>query len=181
MQTRRLFGLPGQPLTGPESRALRTSLNLERRHVVALCNALHLRRDETTAGIVTNWERAKERGYPENLTTALEVLETGVDRLCLAWAAELLPSWWQESPTSVLVGEEGSTKTLRRPLGAKRIVELLRPADLGVVFDEVAMGLLDQSGGDFWLALADAAVARAAILLRNYCCIVRVVLDKEPD
>ena len=164
---RRLFGLPGEDLTGPESRALRTSLNLERRHVVALCNALSLRRDETTAQILTSWERGKERGYPDSLVDVLEILETAVDRLALSMAEPVPPA--------------ASHQTLRRPLGAKRILALLSPGQMGLVFDEVSLGLLDQSGGDFWLALADAAVSRAAVLLRRYGCSVSVVMDREPE
>lgn len=164
---RRLFGMPGEDLTGAESRALRTALNLERRHVVALCNALQLRRDETTAQIVTSWERGKERGYPDNLVSALEVLETAVDQLAQSMAEPAQPA--------------AAHQTLRRPLGAKRILALLSPARMGLVFDDVALGLLDQSGGDFWLALADEAVTRAALLLRAYGCTVSVVLDREPE
>ena len=57
----RLFGLEGEDLTGAESRALRGALNLERRHVVALANALRIGDREVTTALLTNWERSKGR------------------------------------------------------------------------------------------------------------------------
>lgn len=172
---RSLFGVPGQPLTGPESRALRTALNLERRHVVAMCNALKFRDDETTAQIVTAWERGKDRGYPDNVAIALSTLETGVERLALGWAQFAFDSYSNSNEI------DGKVWTLRRPLGAKRILTLLAPADDGLIFSEAALQVLDQSGGDFWLALADAALSRAATILAREGFALRVVLDREPD
>ncbi|MGQ3016979.1 hypothetical protein [Phenylobacterium sp.] len=166
---RRLFGLEGEDLTGAESRALRGALNLERRHVVALANALRIGDREVTTALLTNWERSKARGYPTALVDALHALESAVEGWALNMAREAM---------SVSFGDPA---ILRRPLGAKRIHQLLEPAAVGLPLTAAQLTALDQGGGDFWQALADAAITRAATLLGRDGRVVRLQLDQEPD
>lgn len=167
--TRRLFGLEGEDLTGAESRALRGALNLERRHIVALANALRIGDREVTTALLTSWERSKGRGYPTALVDALHALESAVEGWALNMAREA---------TGVSFGDPA---ILRRPLGAKRIHQVLEPGAVGLPLTAAQLSALDQGGGDFWQALADAAITRAATLLGRDGRVVRLQLDQEPD
>ena len=185
---RRLIGLPGQPHTGVESRALRSTLNLERRHVVALANAIGLYADDVTTSQVTSWERGKPGGYPEALTTALETIASAVRWMAGGLVEEamvnagLIDEGFLEGEDAlrrILYERWGTALQLRRPLGAKRVLMLLDLGAHDLVLDHHALDVLDQGGGDFWQALADAAISRALIICEAGGSSVQVVLDRE--
>lgn len=168
-----LFGAPGEDLTGPESRSLRAALNLERRHVVALANALRIGDRIVTTELLTNWERSKARGYPLELVDALNDIE----RALCAWA-DALPA---AARTTERLANDG-VGTLRRPLGAGYVIHQLMAHNLDpLLFRADVLKDLEQGGGDFWQALADAAIVRAAQSLRASGMRARVVMDREPD
>ena len=75
----------------------------------------------------------------------------------------------------------GDPAILRRPLGAMRIHQVLELGAAGLPLTAAQLSALDQGGGDFWQALADAAITRAATQLRREGRGVRVHLDQEPD
>lgn len=160
--TARLFQRFGDPasgeLNGAESRALRASLNLERRHVVAMVNALEIFPEPLTLDRLTQWERSKGRGYPLGAVTALEAFSAGVDRLAATFAGPVA----------------------RRPVGGRRIAQLMALAQGGLHLDRAAFDMLDQGGGDFWQVLCDAAINRAALAERTLKPF-RVVLDRDPE
>ncbi|MEH0194595.1 hypothetical protein V7S57_02550 [Caulobacter sp. CCNWLY153] len=172
-----MFGLRGEPLSGPESRALRSLLNLERRHVTALANALGFFKREVTTSDVTMWERSKTHGYPEALTTALDQILTAVRN-----AGDVLAA--QACTTAAANKDE--VAAIRRPLGARRVVGLLDLPAEGLVFSAAGMAILDTADGDFWQALADAMTNYAVFSIRDdesnpfWMGPVRIVLDREP-
>ncbi len=179
---RPLVGRPGADLTGVESRILRAALNLERRHVIALCNALALTTDETTNARVVTWERSPGRGYPPALVAALNALNSAVDRL----ARSLLADGGTDSPDSPHGFAMGETirpsthATLRRPLGSRRVLAVLQPDRDGLTFTTAQLDALENPTADLWQVLVDAAVVRAALYGAMLGQPVSVVLDKAP-
>lgn len=172
----RLIGLPGEPLNGIESRTLRRVLNLERRHVVMLANAIEVYATPVTTSAVTSWERGTPGGYPEALTTAMEAIEDAVSTM----AADMENTCGLD----VLRGsQEHEVATIRRPLGAKRIFKLLDLGGHGLSLSDQALRVLDEGGGDFWQALCDAAVSRAVVSIGDHYVHAgtRIAMDREPD
>lgn len=161
-----LFAQEGEFLSGPESRALRCALGLERRHVLTLVNALGLTPRVATMDTVTSWEKSRERGYPGEVVDALHALDTAVQTLAARYFATPL---------------DRGRAVLRRPLGAKRAHQLLAPADHGLDIPPGPLRILDHSGGEFWVALADTALTRAALRFRDRGIRTYVELDREPD
>lgn len=161
------IGDHGDALSGPESRALRASLNLERRHIAVLVTAAQLwaKRPAATSDVAM-WERSS-RGYPQELVHDLQTLDVAVGRLSADLAEEA------ERDTAAEVA------TLRRPRGPKRVHQLLRLHEIGVDWGPEVVGSLDADGGDFWDRLADAAITRAALQINVDDWVTRVVLDRE--
>ncbi len=138
-------GSPQAEFTGIESRTLRAIVHLERRHIAVLAD--HLGLINTTADRVGQWERSKGRGYPPELADLLRCLAQAVADM----AADL-----------AVVSDRDETRiTLLRPRGPRRVVQMLRLADVGVRFSDRTMTALDEGSGDFWHRLADAAVVQA--------------------
>jgi len=160
-----LFDLSdARDLSGVECRTLRAALNLERRHVVAMANAMGLADREVTMALLTNWERSKARGYPGPLARALTQLEEATMSMALSLVADQ--------------GKGVDAGVIRRPLGARRIHQLLSS---NFVFRPHEVAALDAAGGDFFQVLADAATARACGILRDRGVAARVDLDRETD
>lgn len=163
-----LFGAADQDLNGAESRALRTSLNLERRHVVLLAEALAFTADPVTTARVTQWERSTGRGYPRELVALLNTLDAAVER--------------RAAPRVAPEPDVKSHRVLRRPLGGRRIAQLLDLAAHGLPLTPRQFEVLDREGGDIWQCLMDATITRAALRWRlEGRPALRVVLDKEPE
>ena len=167
---RRLIGHDGVDLTGVESRMLRAALNLERRHVVALANAMPVGDQPTTLDRLTVWERSKGRGYPPALVEGLNALYAAVRRL----AEEMRISAINERP-------EADRLVLRRPLGGRRTVELLCLPLHGLVLSEFQVNIIEQDSQDFWQAITDKVIVLALELNQERSgSLINVVLDKEP-
>lgn len=162
--TEPLFGSRDANITGVESRTLRAALNLERRHVVAYANAMGLADRIVTMAVLTNWERSKGRGYPPPLVRGLSQLEQAL--------------WLMASDLATTAKQAPGTALVRRPLGARRIHQMLSRL---YVFRPAELEGLDEGGGDFFQALADAAVARACLQLRDEGLEARVVFDQDPN
>lgn len=165
----------GNELTGVECRILRASLGLERRHVARFAEAMGYGRVEPTVERVTAWEKSKGRGYPPDLVDGLDRLDAAVDAWASEGAAESVGEWFAE---------------MLRPLGHRHALRMLAPDRYGLRFTPDQLEAIDQPNGEFWLALADTAIARAALYLRDRGPVrpmlgrhvsVRVVLDREPD
>ncbi|KQV66660.1 hypothetical protein [Caulobacter sp. Root343] len=170
MTFRTLIGSRGRPLTGPESRALRVACCMERRHIVGLANALRVRDVEVTNSQVVSWERSSREGYPNPVRDALWRVESAVEGL----AKDL------EEDARRGRGEHAGRGLLRRPLGGRHALRLLRLPDHDLRFDEAQLEALDASGADFFTAMVDAAISRAAQWLAADDYEVTVVMDKEP-
>jgi hypothetical protein len=171
MTSRALFGRRDRPLTGPESRAMRAACNLERRHVAALANAIRAGRGETTNSLVVSWERSAKVGYPNPLRDALWSIESAIEAL----AKDL-----QEEAHGYGRDPDSHAAAIRRPLGGRQVVKLLRLPDHGLLLESDHMDVLDQSGGDFFQVVIDAAITRAACWLAADGQAVTVIMDKEP-
>jgi len=171
MTNRALFGRRDRPLTGPESRAMRAACNLERRHVAALANAIRAGRGETTNSLVVSWERSAKEGYPNPLRDALWSIESAIEAL----AKDL-----QEGANGYGRDLDSHAAVILRPLGGRQVVKLLRLPDHGLVLEPDHLDVLDQSGGDFFQVVVDAAITRAACWLAANGQDVTVVMDKEP-
>lgn len=171
MAFRTLIGSRSRPLTGPESRALRAACCMERRHIVGLANALGVRDIEVTNSQVVSWERSKREGYPNPVRDALWRMESAVEGL----AKDL------EEQARHDRGQHDGVGVLRRPLGGRHALRLLRLPDHDLRFDEDQLEVLDASGADFFTALVDAAITRAAHWLAADDYEVSVVMDREPD
>lgn len=175
-----LIGGGRRDLTGVECRILRASLGLERRHVARFIETLDLapgavdttfERINAWIARLTAWEKAKGRGYPGALVQALTALEDAVE----AWARQAASE----------AGGEGEA-VLYRPLGARHAFALLELDRYGLRLTPDQIAALDNPNGEIWLALADAAIARAALYLRFWPIggprsVTRVELDREPD
>ncbi len=177
-----LLGRRGRDLTGVECRILRASLGLERRHVARFIETLDLapgavdttfERINAWIGRLTAWEKAKGRGYPGALVQALTSLEDAVE----AWARQAADE---------ALGEGDAV--LYRPLGARHAFALLELDRYGLRLTPDQIAALDNPNGEIWLALADAAIARAALYLRPTLYrphrpggVTRVEMDREPD
>lgn len=168
---RRLIGPRDGRLTGPECRALRATINLERRHVTALANAIGLSSTEVMTSQVSGWERSSKDGYPEALTTAMEKLEGAVQGLACDLRAEALLD--QLITPGVLY--------VKRPPVGRYDLAALDLDGAGLELDDRAREILEQCGGDFWQALCDAAVNRAVLHLadQNPVHFIRVVVARE--
>lgn len=159
----RLIGEPGRDLTGAECRVLRAALNLDRPHVVALCNALAIA--EATQTQVTQWERSSGRGYPPALVDALSALERAVGGLSRRMA--------------YLTPPDPVATVLRPP--ADLSPAALDVAAHGLALDPARLPVLDQAGGDFWTRLVDAAAVRASLAMHRRGHAVRVTIGRTPD
>lgn len=172
MNFRTLIGSRSRPLTGPESRALRTACGMERRHVVGLANALRVREHELTNSQVGSWERSTREGYPNPIRDALWRIESAIEGLAIDlhhFALEDHKAAQGEGPC-----------TMRRPIGGRYALTLLRLPDHGLRLEEDQLEILDRSGEDFFTVLVDAAITRAALWLAADNKEVSVVMDKEP-
>lgn len=170
MSFRTLIGARNRPLTGPESRALRVACCMERRHIVGLANALQSRDKAVTTSVVVSWERSKREGYPNPVRDALWRMESAVEGL----AGDLHTTARKEAV-------DGQPCTLRRPLGGRYALALLRLPDHDLRFDEDQLEALDETGADFFTVLVDAAISRAAQWLAADGREVAVVMDKDPE
>lgn len=172
MAIRTLIGSRNRPLTGPESRALRAACGMERRHVMGLANALAAREAEVTNSLVGSWERSKREGYPNPVRDALWRIESAIEGLAYDlhhFALEDHKAAHGEGPC-----------IMRRPLGGRYALSLLRLPDHDLRLDEHQLEILDRSGEDFFTVLVDAAITRAALWLAADNKEVSVVMDKEP-
>lgn len=169
MLLRTLIGARNRSLTGPESRALRVACCMERRHIVGLANALQSREKAVTS-IVVSWERSKREGYPDLVRDALWRMESAVEGL----ARDLYADARKEAG-------DGQRCALRRPLGGRYALALLRLPDHDLRFNEDQLEALDETGADFFTVLVDAAISRAAQWLAAEGREVAVVMDKDPD
>lgn len=146
-------------LNGVECRILRALLALERRHVAVVADVI-LGLDATTER-VTQWERSRERGYPEAVVTLLRDLVH-------------------------LVGEYGGALYRAGAREGARIT-LHAPPDAAVIRDSLdwgsmlptpltaeAVAHLDAGAGDFWQRLGDAALVEAARRADGEGLVVRV-------
>lgn len=142
------FGVEGRALNGPELRALRTSLHLERRNLTRLVNAMGLLRGRRCQNDdIGGWEA--QIGYPKGL---LDVLH-GLDDAVAAMAAALYAAGG---------GSQGIC-TIARP-SAPDIAAALPLREFGVIVDEATHAAMMGDEGDVWQRLFDAVVARIAEL-----------------
>ena len=166
IDTAPLLGQAGQPLNAPESRTLRAACGLQRIDVAALANALSLLDGQATVERITRMERSTPGGYPPPLCDALRALEAAVDGLALDMVDE---------------GRHGDDLTiLRRPLGAKRIVQLLALPKVGLDLSPRALAIPDERNASFWHGVIDAVMVRAATEARAQDLVAQVVNDIDP-
>jgi hypothetical protein len=151
---------------------MRTAINLERRHISALANAINAGRGETTNSIVVSWERSAKIGYPNPLRDALWSIETAVEAL----AKELQ----EEALAARRADPDGLSAPIRRPLGERHILKLLRLPDHGLRLEPEQLDVLNDPGVGFFFAVVDAAITRAACWLWTDNHDVTVVMDREP-
>lgn len=166
MTTAYLFDNDDRDLNGVECRALRVALSLTRANVGAIAHGQGLS-DRARADLVKSWETSKGRGYPAGLVDILATLELGVSRLSrfMADSAEIV----------------GDVATVRRPLGARRVHQLLMEMIELPLSDQTMRLLDDEQQGEAWQAMADAATVRAAMRLNGDGYRVRVDLDRQPS
>jgi hypothetical protein len=161
-----LIGVRGQDLTGVECRILRAALGLERRHVSRFAQAMGYGTVDPTPERITAWEKAKGRGYPADLVAGLTALEGAVEA-------------WARMATEEAAGS--GAYVLLRPLGYRYAFAQLGLAGYGLTLTPDQLIALDDINGEIWLALADAAIARAALYLRRPGGLTRIELDREPE
>lgn len=156
-------GQGGGELTGIESRTLRALLGLERRHVAILAEIVT--GQDVTTERVTQWEVSKGRGYPVALADHLRGVLNGVSNYAWRLASQTEEAWrlLTDPDGRDAAPEGGRVLVIRRPRGAKRILQVLAlPAQVGRPYTPEELRKLDDGGGDFWQRLADAAVVEAA-------------------
>ena len=146
-----LIGRPGDELTGVECRILRAALGLERRHVARFALAMGYGSVSPTPERVTAWERAKGRGYPPDLVQGLTTLDEAVE----GWARQAVDE-----------AQGHGAPILWRPLGYRYAFAMLDLACYGLTLSPDQLAGIDDVNGEFWVALADTAIARAALYLR---------------
>lgn len=146
-----LFGAPGRPLNGAESRALRVSLGLQPRHVADLVNALGLTPEPIRYAYVVNQERSRGAGYAPEVVATLDGMGRAVDRM------------------AVRLASAAGAGPLRRPPGGAEAFALIESELIGagVVIGPKALATLNATVSDLWPALIDSALVRAAIDARR--------------
>jgi hypothetical protein len=162
-----LIGLPGERLTGIESRTLREALHLERRHVAGLTTALGLwDRGEASTEDVTGWERSKGHGYPLAVSEVLQQLNAGVE--------DLVDHLYERTYRG-----KGEVATVIRPRGdAHWSFPGLRDSVEGLSEAE-ADKQLRAYGEDFWHSIVGAAITRLALALQAEGAVVRIELERN--
>lgn len=133
-------------LNGVECRILRALLGLERRHVAVVADVI-LGINATTER-VTQWERSRERGYPE---TVVALLRDFMHRVGEYGGALYLSG-----------DREGACITLRAPRGVTFRGGLDWVASRPSPISAAAADRIDAGAGDFWQRLDDAALIEAA-------------------
>ena len=142
------IGLDTRAPNGPESRALRTMLHLERRNLTQIVNAQRLlgsgrcQNDDLKA-----WEAGE--GYPPGLLKLLSAFDAAVSRLAISlFTAGLRPD---------------GVCDIVRP-AATELAAFFPVHEFGLVLDAECQAMLMRDGGDIWQRLFDAVVDRVAEL-----------------
>ena len=140
------IGSAKRPLNGPESRALRTGLHLERRHVSRLINLLRVLDGRFQNDDVTAWERGEE-GYPYAVVKLLVSFEDVVTQI------------------SAVQFVRGCIKAGECEIVQPELEELLALFDITtdqLVLEARSHPALVGEGADLFQRLFDAVVARIA-------------------
>ncbi len=158
------FGSGSRALNGPESRALRTSLHLERRHLTRLVNALQLLRGRRCNNDdIGSWEAGA--GYPKGLLDLLIAIDAAVARLAGRLHAGR---------------DDAGHCRIERP-AVETIMELLALDKVGVVLDAAAQAAMMGDQGDVWQRLFDAVVVRTAELCDREGAKLSILRPVSPD